>query len=319
MGGRTGDEGAVDDLESLLCAHAARPLEGEARAQLDALLERLGLPRDLTKIGGLVRAEPKRSPGPARGEPVLGALVTLFRSPMASRVEAAYLTFFPGVSAAPLADAIAENGTGLVALALINGGEGTPLACALRRAALGALRQLDLTLTRLKPLGVETLCAAPWLAGLEGLVLERCEIGDLGMAALARAEMPQLRVLDLTQASLEADGIRALAAWPSLANVDTLKLRRNKLGLAGVEALLASPHLGRLTTLDLGQCDLDPAAAEKLAAWPALAGLTKLSLDGNKIRLLEEDIWGETSVLYTLPADEVAQRIRAVLGERVRF
>jgi hypothetical protein len=78
--------------------------------------------------------------------------------------------------------------------------------------------------------------------------------------------MRNLTCLDLSDASLEEDSARDLAASANLARLTTLLLKKNLLGDAGAKSLAQSPHLTRLATLDLNDNRIGKAGAEGLAA-----------------------------------------------------
>jgi hypothetical protein len=291
--------------------------------RLNEVLDRVGLPRDLTKIGGAVRAEPPGNFEPMRTsqrrEPTCDTLVILFQSPAGARIEQSHLTLPAAVDATRLAGAIADHAVALRSLSLIGARPGAAIARELARGQLPSLRRLRLSWTVLGGSGVEAIAQASWLSRIEALELERCSLALDGVRALAQTMMPELQTLDLTDAGVDVDGLRALAGWQSLEHVVSLSLRRNALGRNGLSALLASPHLSQLVDLDLGQCGLEAPDVEQLASWARLSRLTRLLLDGNHLRVMEEVVWGETAPLYTLPADPIAERIQRLLGARVRF
>ena len=89
------------------------------------------------------------------------------------------------------------------------------------------------------------------LARLQELDLTGCGLKDDGLAALATARLPELRVLNLSANTIGAAGLAALAASPLLASVRDLDLANNKCQNAGAVALAACPHLAGLERLRL--------------------------------------------------------------------
>lgn len=108
---------------------------------------------------------------------------------------------------------------------------------------LARLRSLDLRFASLTDACAEHLAASPHLRGLEALALPRNRIGPAGARALAAADWPQLRRLDLRENPLEPAGARALAGSPMLERLDSLLLYRDDIGPEGARALAHSPHL----------------------------------------------------------------------------
>jgi uncharacterized protein (TIGR02996 family) len=83
--------------------------------------------------------------------------------------------------------------------------------------------------------------------------------------------------------SLDAEGVRALAALPQLAHLHALLLWDQDFGDEGASILAACPSLANLRTLSLPGCEIGPFGAAALAASPYLANLLELDLYGNTI------------------------------------
>jgi hypothetical protein len=96
----------------------------------------------------------------------------------------------------------------------------------------------------------------PELAGLVGLDLSACRIGDQGLELLS------------------------LSCY--LSSLTDLDLRRNDIGPVGARALAQSPHLRHLRQLDLSWNRLGGAGCAELGRWPALDGLMRLDLTRNE-------------------------------------
>ena len=89
-----------------------------------------------------------------------------------------------------------------------------------------------------------------------------------------------LRRVDLTNANINDEGMRALARASFMRRVSALRLRRNALGAAGIEAMVSSGMLARLTQLDLGHNTLNVRAVQALADASDGGSLRDLRLDG---------------------------------------
>ena len=107
--------------------------------------------------------------------------------------------------------------------------------------------------------GLGALAGSPALASVRTLGVERCGLTDQGVRWLAQSpHVNGLRELYLcNREGLETGplnqigdaGAVALAASPSLGQLETLDLWNTGVGDAGLEALVASAHLPRLSSL----------------------------------------------------------------------
>jgi uncharacterized protein (TIGR02996 family) len=145
-------------------------------------------------------------------------------------------------------------------------------------AALPHLEELDLSTNKLGPSTGAAIASRAW--PLRSLVLGQTQLGDDGMAALARAALPGLRTLGLNNTRLGPAGAAALAsaAWP----IERLVLSQNDLGDVGAAAIAKSALPRTLRSLDLHACKLTDKGVAALAAaeWPALE---HLALSSNTI------------------------------------
>ncbi len=188
------------------------------------------------------------------------------------------------------------------------------------------LKTLDLSGNRLSDGPLRQLLAASTLKTIEKLDLSENNLGAVSTAILARAELPQLRSLQLNRTRPEEDGVRelasakflrrlrslslggnhlhwsaaeSLAASEGVANLSVLDLRENRLGDFGAAALAQSPNFQRLLKLDLSDNQIEDDGADELVASPHLEGLLHLNLSGNLI------------------SEAAAKRLRGRFGERV--
>src|SRR5262249_35640971 len=113
------------------------------------------------------------------------------------------------------------------------------------------LRVLGLVDCGLTGDAVATLCRLPALHGLAWLDLSKNDLGDAGALAIAAAPWERLAGLRLYNARVRPEGMRALAAAPSLARLRHLDLQDNAFGDVGVRAIAESPHLGALDRLNI--------------------------------------------------------------------
>ncbi len=119
---------------------------------------------------------------------------------------------------------------------------------------------------------------------------ERSALDRLADAPL----LTTLRVLDLRDCGLGAEGFRRLMASPHLGNVTVLRVLFNALGNDGIDALVHAVSLRSLAELNLaegGRSDdhaavpvIQASGMETLAEWPGLADLRSLTLSGNDLR-----------------------------------
>lgn len=99
--------------------------------------------------------------------------------------------------------------------------------------------------------GVRLLASAPWMAAVRELVLNRNQIGNDGLAALASSRhlCPSTLLLDRNQ--IGGDGVRALAASPWLGKVRSLTLYENDLEEDSLRELARAPHLRKQVAASL--------------------------------------------------------------------
>jgi uncharacterized protein (TIGR02996 family) len=158
------------------------------------------------------------------------------------------------------------------------------------------------------------LASSPHLANLEGLRVDRYNLGAEGVRALlaspqARprlhtlmlecdrllgvhavraltewAGLPMLRSLSLQQGVVDAEAARVLAGSPGVAGLAELNLNNNQVGDEGARALASSPHLANLRVLRLGYNRIRAPGVVWVASSPRLAGLRILHLEHNRFR-----------------------------------
>jgi uncharacterized protein (TIGR02996 family) len=154
---------------------------------------------------------------------------------------------------------------------------------------LARVRELDLSYCHLTDAAARRLAASPHLRQLTWLSLANNSLTPAGAEALAAADMPLLRDLDLSQAPWHEDrigprGAQSLAGSPLGARLVRLFLGSCGIGDEGLRALAVSPHLQGLTDLDLRHNNLTEAglaAVVERRAWP---GLRALALSNNSLR-----------------------------------
>ncbi|XVQ07450.1 hypothetical protein ACQP1W_33285 [Spirillospora sp. CA-255316] len=141
-------------------------------------------------------------------------------------------------------------------------------AGALATLDLGRLAELDLSYFRIGDPGARALAASIAKGRIETLDLRYCGIGDDGLAVLAASpHFDRLRRLRLQANALTAEGVRSLARFERLVDLD---LRYNRIGADGADALLAAPFAGSLQRLLLYRDDLSDDGVRKLALAPRL-------------------------------------------------
>src|SRR5262249_29210059 len=108
------------------------------------------------------------------------------------------------------------------------------------------------------------VAGCPQLVRLRALDLERNDLGDNDVAALASPHLMGLKTLLLWSNRVGDAGARAIMAWlPGLARLD---LSGNIVGDDGMEALSFSPALARLKLLDLSGNQVGDTGALALAS-----------------------------------------------------
>lgn len=146
------------------------------------------------------------------------------------------------------------------------------------------LEELDLSGRAFDAAAAERLAASPSFATLRRLRLRGADLGVEGAATLARAPLPDLEELDLSETRLGPDAAEAFFGALTLPRLRTLRLERGRLGDRGLRALLASPALPRLVDLELGHNDFTKEGARLLAESPTLAHVERLLLNEGRWR-----------------------------------
>jgi hypothetical protein len=137
-----------------------------------------------------------------------------------------------------------------------------------RVVAYSVLAGLGLAGTNLLDAQIVPLLDSPQLAGLRELDLS----GNRRLTAytfMALAASPagfRLRELGVARCELGAAGLRALAAWPGLADLARLDLHGNRSLNALFAELADSPHLRPGTAVDLHGMRLEPAVLNRFRA-----------------------------------------------------
>ncbi|MFI9051575.1 hypothetical protein [Streptomyces sp. NPDC053427] len=132
----------------------------------------------------------------------------------------------------------------------------------------GGLTDLSLAYFRIGDPGAEALAAATSNGRIETLDLRYCGLGDSGPMALgASPTFRNVRRLHLQRNQLTAEGVRALARFERLEELD---LRYNRIGADGAQALIEAPFVGSLKRLLLHREDVSDAGVQILAHAPQL-------------------------------------------------
>jgi hypothetical protein len=171
---------------------------------------------------------------------------------------------------------------------------------------------------------------APFAGILEELRLVGCDIEGPACKGLARASLPALRCLDLSEnRSLSPAAFAALLKRPRLWPREELNLSWAPVGDEGMAALAASGLPGP-RWLCLRACKLTAAGAAHLAAWPGLAQVRSLTfgdqIGDDGIRALTES--PHATSLEALDLDHgngsptakgVQWLLRSPLAQRLRY
>ncbi|HXG10133.1 MAG TPA: TIGR02996 domain-containing protein [Gemmataceae bacterium] len=170
---------------------------------------------------------------------------------------------------------------------------------------LGPLRRLHVFNGWFRPnlATLQALASNPYLARVTSLELTEASISAQGVRELtASPYLEQLTALDLSSNVLGDEGVQVLAGCPSLARLTRLALGGNLIGDDGAQALADSPYLTNLTTLDLSRNSITDQGLAVLAASPRLAQLTALDLSNNLIADSGVSALAETKYLTRLTA-----------------
>lgn len=124
---------------------------------------------------------------------------------------------------------------------------------------LQRLHSLDLEKNDLSDGDLIELLASPHLGNLQTLLLWNNRVGDAGVCALTRADLPHLTRLDLASNFVGDAGAIALAGSRLLGRLRLLDLTANQIGDPGGIALAQSPQTGNLSWLDLTKNPIDGA------------------------------------------------------------
>jgi serine/threonine protein kinase len=95
--------------------------------------------------------------------------------------------------------------------------------------------------------------------------------------------MPYAWLLDLTNKGIGAEGAKALAALPALANRTSMILNGNNIGDEGLKALADSPKVGSVSRLELWDNGIGDEGVKALAASTNFVNLGTLDLGKNRI------------------------------------
>lgn len=152
------------------------------------------------------------------------------------------------------------------------------------------LRELHLRSPFFRTSTLEQLLLHPALSRLTSLAVSGSDNHPLwalwraaGVRILTtRTQMSTLHNLRLSGQQIGDGGLRCLAEWPGLANVESLSLALNDMGSTGttaIEVFAESPYTGKLRSLSLERNPLGDAGVRELLEWPGMAGLRYLALN----------------------------------------
>jgi hypothetical protein len=143
------------------------------------------------------------------------------------------------------------------------------------------LRRVSLMQTKASPAGLRALAASPLFASLDRLDLRASYFGPEGARALTAMPAAPLS-LHLAGCDIGDKGLAALAKWPGLARCRELILPNNHISDEGAAALARSPHAAGLVGINLHNNDIGDAGAARLLAadW---AGQLALLLVGSRL------------------------------------
>jgi len=165
------------------------------------------------------------------------------------------------------------------------------------------LRLLDLSGNNLTEPALKVLLNGEAITRLESLRLAGNDIGDGGVAALARsALLPRMLrfcpSLDLCRNNIGPVGARALADSPSVEMLEELDLGSNAIGNTGLTSLAQSAYLGKLKRLAVSENRISDAGVMAVARSALPASLEFLDLTGNFVTAESIDALDSTAIGY---------------------
>jgi uncharacterized protein (TIGR02996 family) len=152
------------------------------------------------------------------------------------------------------------------------------------------LRNLDLGSMQPGRAGWQALTRSGVLRQLVHLEATRIGAGPDEAADLARADLPELRVLKFAYNPMGPSGARALAEAQWLDQLVVLHLYEDQLGDDGLIALLSRLRSGTLAELWIQKNGLGPRAGRALLEWPGLPHLVQLWLEDPGLGDLADEI-----------------------------
>jgi uncharacterized protein (TIGR02996 family) len=165
--------------------------------------------------------------------------------------------------------------------------------------ALRFVRWLNLASNVIRNAAIAALARSPHLVNVNRLEASQNHIGVAGCAALAGADLPALRRLDLNFNPVKDRGLTALLAAAWMPGLTSLCLSRCGLTDRGVIALAESPAVGGLRELWLGAMAATDAGVRALVDSPHLRRLERIWID------------------YVSPVPAAHQDLRSRFGDRL--
>jgi uncharacterized protein (TIGR02996 family) len=174
------------------------------------------------------------------------------------------------------------------------------------------LRYLDLSGNPIADSGVRNLAEAPAFANLRSLILRNDEVqyhdsihAGGAMALAASPSLRQLQTLDLADQYIGDAGFLAFVNSPNASRIEVLDVSFNEIGLTGeraAEELVASSQLHRLKQIHLGGNLWNRVSIDALKSWSKLAeGLTvdlrETELDAWSRQELQSSPWANRFLL----------------------
>jgi uncharacterized protein (TIGR02996 family) len=131
-------------------------------------------------------------------------------------------------------------------------------------AYLARVQTLDLEKNDLGDADLEALAGSRHLGELTTLLLWHNQVGDDGLLALILVKLPRLTRLDLSRNLITDAGAGTLARAPLLRQLTMLDLTANQVTDAGALALAGSPHAGKQLLLELAKNPISVAIQNTL-------------------------------------------------------
>lgn len=147
-----------------------------------------------------------------------------------------------------------------------------------RNPSMAKLGFLELGRTSITPQSIEWIAQSPYINNLYNLCVWQNSLDPRIVRALSDPKFASIRTLEIQEAQLDADSIRALCASAVFEDIEELSLRANPIGEEGAYALIEHPGMSKLHRLGLNEIELSDEVVEALFESPHMGSLRHVNL-----------------------------------------